>query len=269
MFELESVRKRLEAYFPGWGRTRWGELFSSALRHENFEEVNNVWTRNRDMRKDIANLICALLELLQCTGEQGGNLVAAYFSTVNTERQVMFDLHDNEWARCLRDSDRTATYAVVGDACLKLRARGNPAASCHPYEPHATLFQTGIVFGERIPVYADFVQLEPSEEMFRVNRMGSRTITLSPIDGQTAIRMLRLNVVTATEVIEDFNTAPEGVYDAIIRAGRVSIGGMKARRQLLLQQPQRRPERREHRRAGRSRRSPTEKPSKTHKCTIL
>lgn len=238
LLQLPSVRNRLNSYSPDWDRTGWGRLFSNALRGESFEAISTMWAQNRDMRNNVADLICALLELLHYTGEQGDGFTAAYFSRANTERQLTLELKYNEWARCLRDSDRTATYAVIGNVCLGLPVGGISMGICN-HKPTKTIFQTSIIFRDVIPSETDLVRLEPLKVLFRVRRMGRRSVTLLPVDGRAAIELLHPNFVTAIEIMEDFNTNPLEAHHAIILAGRESNSGMDMIRQVVRPQQQR------------------------------
>ena len=160
---IASDRKKLS-------NLHWGAVFSQALEDRNHGAIRQAWQDHPGMREDIAKLICALLELLHLTGDQGQHLVAAYFSN-RVDGQVELDIQGNEWAKCLRDSFRTATYAVVGEVCLKCRTRNDAPGICSQ-DPAKTVFQTLIAFKDDPPQSgSDFVRLDPSGQLFRVDEI--------------------------------------------------------------------------------------------------
>lgn len=229
------IQDRLEQYSPEWKQKQWGRSFWEALTATDFEPMRTLW-RNQAMREPIANLLCQILELLHDTGQKGQHFVAAYFNN-HLDKQVELKVLGNEWAKCLKDSHRTATYAVIGDTCLQCSQRIVwSAGRCRQQDTADTLLQTRIMFRDnRPPSVFDFIKLEPFDGMFRVvDFYVERWIVLSPVESRYMMRVRHPNIKVAVEITERLghcNRREE--IQALVKAITGSYGGMSSQRQLV------------------------------------
>lgn len=232
VFRLERVRERLSYYYPDWELTDWGAAFSAALRNQSLNALWDLWTQDRDMRQPIGELVCHLLKLLCKTGQQDHCLVAAYFGP-RDERHQEINIRGNEWAKCLRDSDKVATFAVVGDACLKYATRNNLGGLCQPTCTE-TMYETRISFNGDLPSQSDYIKLEPLGLVFRVEKVKrNRIMVLVPTDAQFVLRMLHPLTKSAMEVIARIGTRrSRKEFYALIKASTESYGGMTEPRHM-------------------------------------
>lgn len=233
LFCLPMVQERLSRYDANWTTTTWGAPLLNALEDTDFETMRAVWN-DRDKRRDIANLICQLLELLHHTGEKGERLVAAYFHPRHADKQAELSIKGNEWARCLRDSNKIATFAVIVNKCLKDSSISDAIPNCTLHHCTKTVFQTQIMFRGLPPPGVHFIRLNPHQNMLRVERIETGQIILQAED-QLLTALASAGSVAAIEMLSsDENTG----FLAIIKAAKNSYGGTEWARQVLSLQGQ-------------------------------
>jgi len=173
LFLIRRVKNRLNVYKPDWATTNWGQLFAHALEDSNFATMRTVWNNQEipEIRENIADLVCKLLWDLNHTGERDPHFVAAYYNRPNPEKQIELQIQTNTWGKCLRDSTLVATYAVVGETCLKYSSTNNPGAptTCRNEIPASrTVLETAISCKGRLLRENDCVKIGEFEALFRV-----------------------------------------------------------------------------------------------------
>jgi len=228
MLRLKQVRERLHHCHPNWEQTGWGEAFSTALEADTFGPMRRLWDEHFEMRGDIAKLVSNILQILHHTGEKGDNLIAAYLNR-GVDKQVLLKVRGNDWARCLRDSDRMATYAVVGDTCLQC----STAITVPCRQTRApTVLQTEIRFGRELPEEGGDVWLVPGGIALRI--VGDINDIEKEIKLVPTTSILRPRV-RATQVIESTGRGRRSrrVYSATIMSSTRSYGGMSEKRQAI------------------------------------
>ena len=232
LFRLPAIQDRLTRISPNWWRTELSVRFADALRDDNFQTMRDLW-EDEDVREPIANLLCPILELLHYTGVKANQLITGYFSRYG-DKQVQLELSNNEWARCLWDSDRTAVYAVMGDTCLKYRTGAGNIPACIQDQPATTVFKTRVLFQNGRPQQHDYIRLDPHGDVFKVQSVDSgRHITLRSIDGQWAMRGLHHDAKVAIEVLCQYgHRRSREELQVIIEARNSSWRGMTRRMQL-------------------------------------
>lgn len=213
LFRIATVDRRLDA---NWKETEWGQAFSNALRDNDFDIIETLW-RDLDVRENISDLICQLLQLLHPTGATDRVLVAAYFSQGGSDKEVELPVDLNKWAKCLHDSCRTAAYVVIGDKCLRHRR-----SQCSGRAE--TRLETRIAFHGRTPLVGEFVRLLPHGNTYKVLSISPSEVSLSP-----NIATVR-NPIRAYEVEDDRPRGHRTIRRAIIRAGAQSYGGFRSMR---------------------------------------
>ncbi|KAE8445349.1 hypothetical protein EG329_013471 [Mollisiaceae sp. DMI_Dod_QoI] len=226
----ERVRKRINRCHPGWETTEWGQMFSHALDSEDFEAMRRLWQEHPHMREPIAGIIAQMLQLLHLTGNQGRCLIAAYFKD-NMDKHLELDIRGNEWGMNLKDSKCSATYAIIGNICLKDSSVSSGTSCTSRLAP--TMLQMRINFRRETPYPDDSVKLRSTDQLFRVDRRRGRQITLTPIG--TPFGRLRLpHIYVAMEVLEDeqYGSRRER-FLALFMASKASYGGMNEQRRTV------------------------------------
>jgi Ubiquitin family len=233
LLRVKKVRERLNRLVPNWERTEWGQQFSRALNDSDFAAIQRLWDGPLETRQEIGTLVSKMLQLLHTTGLQGQrDFVAAYFGN-GVDKFSTLPTRGNEWAKSLRDSMNTATYAVIGDMCLKYTGRNNSAELCSQQHT-TTVFQTKITSRAGLSP-GQYIRLKPIGRIFLVDDIDvRRQIMLVP-----AIRVPRPNITTATEVLDPLTLTARPRFLVVIKAATESYGGMGERRQLVERPPQR------------------------------
>jgi hypothetical protein len=237
LFHIQRVKDRLNAYKPDWETTNWGQLFSKALAADNFATMRTLWN-NQDIpeiRENIADLICKLLWDLNHTGERDPHFVAAYYNRPQPEKQIELQIQRNTWGKCLRDSTLVATYAVVGDNCLKYSSTGHlgTPTSCRSEIPAARTVLETVISCRGWPLAEnDCVKIGEFEALFKVTRVqmdtrGRCQIILAPTNATGM-----LHAKSATELSRKVGRGRDRIYWAIIRAQMQSYGGMEEPRHM-------------------------------------
>ncbi|UNI18715.1 hypothetical protein JDV02_004968 [Purpureocillium takamizusanense] len=242
ILKLRSVQGRLLRYDPLWEATDWGRRFYEALRDDEVRVLTDLWDQNVEMRRNIANLICQILELLHTTGTQGEHLIVAYFSK-NVDRQIELNVRGNDWARLFEDSEKSATFAVVGDTCMTYQGTARETvARClcgrDGLGLYTTVLQTRVLFPDGFPCSNDIVSIKPHKGNYRILHVETnraKQVMLEPADANIS----RRKPVHGWEVMDGDPRRPREQHEmrAIIKASTVTHAGMNRERQAPLVAP--------------------------------
>jgi hypothetical protein len=207
LFRVKRVRERLGRLIPNWETTPWGKNFSRALDIPDFAAIQTVWDMVH-MREDIGRLLTAMLRLLHTTGGQGSHVIAAYFRNSGGDQFTDVPIKGNEWAESLRDTTHTATYAVIGDVCLKFAGGPSGEVCSQQHMLMKTALQTSIRFRGDIPSKGDHFRMKPIGKLFRLNTSirDLLDLTITVIPARIPLRRdgLDINPPVGIEVLEDF-----------------------------------------------------------------
>jgi len=139
---MEPIQKVLERQIPRWSSSTWGMSFQKALMTNSHDAIFQFWNDYVDQRPLVGQLVCCVLDLLDCTGKTAFGFRAAFLHQ-NREMGVTIDAENNEWTSLLQDSYLMATYAIVNEVCLECRQPDHSTAVCGD-EARYTVLQTHI-----------------------------------------------------------------------------------------------------------------------------
>ena len=134
----------LESVNVMWSDRPWGFEFMAALKSSDDDAVVNFWLAFEEYRKEAANLILCVLEVLDTTGYVDDNFEAALFCN-RKRRSVRLDVNCNDWSVVLKDSRRMASYVAIDEYCLEYldqHNQENSRFSDHRVRKARTVLQT-------------------------------------------------------------------------------------------------------------------------------
>ena len=228
LFRVKGVRKRLGSLIPSWETTSWGTAFSRALDDPSSRAIQRMWD-DITMREDIGKLITGMLRLLHTTGGQGRHVIAAYFAS-GMDKFTNIPTKGNEWAKNLHDTTLTATYAVIGDVCLKYPFDTSGHTCSQQGIETRTVFETRIKFQDDLPSEGEYVTVKPIGNMFHV----AAKIT----DGRDEVLRLaksRIPIQVRSLVGREIDRlrSKRGQALTLIEASQPSFSGMSEARQVV------------------------------------
>ena len=236
LFLMAPVQVLLERYCPNWSRRGWGPQFLRALHSQTPNDMIQVWRDYEKNRRELANMIVPVLEILGQTGTEGEEFNVAFFNSYQ-ERYFTFQCRFNDWARILKDSYKHAVYAIISEKCLEAYTYTHSTARCENHNAFTVLHtHLGSDIGlssagsVEINLSGHFYREDKEESSSNITMMTSVPHFVSPF---ASIR----NRFRETDVHESSPLRSKGpVYEVFIRASKVSSGGMarpRLRRQSL------------------------------------
>lgn len=127
---MPPIQKFLTFQFPDWLRdTGFGEILQAAFSSEHDEDIVKVWTDYWNVRDQMAEIVCYVLELLEKTGNDARTFNAVFLNHLR-ERSMPLDLRVNSWTGFLEDSHLTAVYAIINEVCFDGGELGHNLATC-------------------------------------------------------------------------------------------------------------------------------------------
>lgn len=224
----KAVRPMLNRQIPDWETTAWGSPFLRALRSTSPDDVLKVWKNHCSERREMAQLVCSALEILDATGMGNDGLIAAFLHN-DQERSFEIDLQRNEWLKVLRDSPLTAVYAFVNESCIECFTPDHHTATCDDSQA-LTVLKTQMAFPER--VNQNRVKLQPQGQYFRVDEALRRRLVLSPA---SAAGSLLSSPVPAREIRDPLAQGGQR-YQVYVQASSKGFNGMASprKRPMLL-----------------------------------
>lgn len=219
---LKAVRPILDRQIPRWDTTTWGEAFLRALESENPNDIVNVWKQFSDKRPEMADLVCSALEVLDRTGLKGGIFQAAFLHK-DEELSIELDQRWNDWSKILRDSHKTAIYAVVNERCIECHTPDHVAAECDEKLGFSALSTSVGIPGGLIPR-----RIEVNGESLKITDViakdGKDVLIATPASGFT------LSHRTVATELSDPTLQGSERYQLFIRATTQGYNGMKRQR---------------------------------------
>ncbi|KAJ9659327.1 hypothetical protein H2198_003203 [Neophaeococcomyces mojaviensis] len=233
------LRQILDRQIPNWDTTTWGSDFFDALRTSNPDDILKVWKTHVGNRRDMAALVCSVLETLDKTGMADDGFTAAFLHK-DQDRSIDLDLLQNDWARALRDSPSTAVYAFVNEVCIECFTPDHRTATCNGL-PAFTVLRTRMTFSASVD--HSRVTLLPHNQYFKVVEEPSPgKLVLSPASVTRSIFPFLLGRQIQGREIRDPLTQDAHIYQVYVQASRESCSGkahpMVRSTLLLLRSPQ-------------------------------
>ena len=218
----KAVRPMLNRQIPDWETTAWGLPFMRALRSTNPDDVLEVWKNHCLKRREMAQLVCSALEILDATGMGNDGFIAAFLHN-DQERSFEIDLQRNEWLKVLRDSPLTAVYAFVNESCIECFTPDHRTATCDDSQA-LTVLRTQMAFPER--VNQNRVKLQPQGQYFRVDEALAQRLVISPA---SAAGSLLSSPVPAREIRDPSGKGGQR-YQVYVQASSKGFNGMASPR---------------------------------------
>ena len=135
-----------------WNDSLCQEAFETALRDDDPKAVTDLYVKHEEWRPDLGRAISLRLDALGSTGVMpDGNLEAFIFveDSSDPEQVVVLPGEKHTWVSFLKDTVKSATFAMASNTCLSFpypaakgqRCRRNNATNAH----QRTILQTAIV----------------------------------------------------------------------------------------------------------------------------
>jgi hypothetical protein len=231
---MNSMQEMLEREFPGWTSSPWGREFISALRNDSNDAVFQFWRRYKSHRSAAGRIVFSVLDVLDHTGSEGGNLQAAVLHH-NTESMINLKTRYNDWIELLGDSYLTATYAIVNDVCLEYRRPDHSISVCGD-EKRYTVLQTviGTPVGQALKTR---LKIEPSghkitaiDQDLSISRQPYLfAAEESPLRSLSQILQWQRRQMVR-ELVNQYPGNRERGHGVVLRAATQKYGGMERRR---------------------------------------
>ncbi|KIX01970.1 uncharacterized protein Z518_07909 [Rhinocladiella mackenziei CBS 650.93] len=169
----------------------------------------------------MADLVCCALEALSRTGLKDGVFKAAFLHN-DEELTIELDQRRNDWSKILRDSDKTAVYAVVNERCIECHTPTHVMAECDD-----TLGFTALNTSVDIPNGGTPQRIVVNGENLKIHGIpegGGNVLIVSPTSGFTISR--------PTEATEsrDLALRSSGRYLVFTCATTKGFNGMEQKR---------------------------------------
>ena len=222
----EAVRPILNRQIPHWETTEWGSPFLRALRSTSPDDVLQVWKNHHLERREMAQLVCSALEILDATGMGNDGFTAAFLHN-DQERSFGVDLQRNEWVNVLRDSPLTAVYAFVNESCVECFTPDHHTAKCDDSQA-LTVLRTQMAFPEK--VNQNRVKLQLQGQNFRVDEALGEQLVISPA---SAARSLFSLSVPAREIRDPLAQGGQR-YQVYVQASSKGFNGMASPRKRAM-----------------------------------
>ncbi|KAN0095798.1 hypothetical protein V8E51_016509 [Hyaloscypha variabilis] len=140
LFTMPPIQDVLMYQFPDWLRdTGFGESLQAAFSSETDGDIVKVWTDYWNVRDQMAEIVCYVLELLEKTGNDAGTFNVVFLNR-SLERSMPLDLRLNSWTGFLEDSHLMAVYAIVNEVCFDGGELGHNLATCKSFKSPAAAF---------------------------------------------------------------------------------------------------------------------------------
>ena len=154
LFSIRSIQQAIDSRLPGWRETIHYSDLTKILSADDEQTFYNLWRSFTRSRSKIAEIFCCVLEILDKTGVSDGRFWTGF---INDTREYLapLELPGNTWAKLLRDSHLTATYAMVNEICLECPARGHDTAICSSTIAFTAL-QTRLALPQHQPLRGHF-----------------------------------------------------------------------------------------------------------------
>ena len=222
----KAVRPILGRQIPDWETTVWGSSFLRALRSTNPDDILHVWKDHCLQRREMAQLVCSALEILDTTGMGNDGFTAAFLHN-DQERSFGIDLQRNEWVNVLRDSPLTAVYAFMNESCIECFTPDHHTATCDDSQA-LTVLKTQMAFPEK--VNQNRVRLQLQGQYFRVDEALGQNLVISPA---SAAGSLFSSPVPAREIRDPLAQGGQR-YQVYVQASTKSFNGMASPRKRPL-----------------------------------
>ena len=194
LMTIPSVWILLERQVPGWMTTPWGQSLETTLQAKDTEAIFHVWKDFAPDRTKIGELLCCLLELLDCTGWQDHNFNVGLL--YNNEESAVCMNHkgedSNDWSKFLRDTPLTCAYVIINEQCLNCEVPNLSTSSCHIEHAYTVLETDFAVDNSTNPNGSFYYRIRPVKRRLNwIDRIEQDESLLSLIDcGSTDIAML-------------------------------------------------------------------------------
>ncbi|KEF54271.1 uncharacterized protein A1O9_09437 [Exophiala aquamarina CBS 119918] len=219
----------LDQQSPRWWESPWGERFKAALESDSDKVIVDVFKQCKPHRKQMADLVCSVLELLDDTGYDGDRFTAAF---LNNNQECLIDIEPkkNEWMKMLGSSPYTTAYSFINNVCLECHTPDHSTAT-HDSNKSYTVLQTRIWARSSFPD-THHVKVKPHEQTAKIlDRSASNGLFVTPDTWVfSAISMFNPYLPVVCEL---FDRSPLPVaranraIETYVRASSKSFGGMK------------------------------------------
>lgn len=238
---MDTIVPLLERQQPAWAHTSWGMAFLRALANRNPEAIFDVWKQYTSNRKEMADLVCSVLEVLDTTGYSNDRFTAGFFHN-GMESAVTLDHNTDDWTVLLKDSHLMAVFPVVNEICLEFHTPNHSTATCNSKNPTVLQTQIAVVKKSKYEPISNYecIKLKPYGQTLRKRDVGSIHINLFSLETAfgrviSSVRNLWSSTVAAGAERRDQSRSDYGSVQFYIRGSAIN----KRRIEVLLQKGER------------------------------
>ncbi|KAL8670633.1 MAG: hypothetical protein Q9168_004844 [Polycauliona sp. 1 TL-2023] len=214
----------LERQTPSWPQTPWGNALCSALTSTNTEDIATVWKDHAANRKDIADLVCCTLEVLDTTGWNEQEIFNSAILVDNEELAVSVSKKLNSWVTALKDTHLSSAYVITSEVCIECEVPDRSISTCGNSQAFTVLKTQLATAGLTAAGKVEYL-LKPSGERFRQQNCGdSDACLLIPSSRTFPMRSFHTKSYECSELL-NCSTPDNSSTTAYLRASTWSHRG--------------------------------------------